>query len=194
MKKMRLYYIAGLLAIAGFILTGCTAAVHVEKDAQADFSKYKTFAWISENNGKKGKANDLEDKSVHDAVSKELQKSSWREVTANPDVLISYDVLIERTTKRESSPVYSPATSRLYFNPYTRRYGTIFYPSQFWGYNDYNVPVREGTLTITVTDAGTDKTIWQGWTTGEVNSRHLTSREISSSVKSIFRKFDIAKK
>jgi len=193
MKKMGLY-LAGVLATAGLILTGCAASVHVEKDATADFSKYKTFAWITENNGKKSKANDLEDKNVHDAVSKELQKSSWREVTNNPDVLISYDVLVERSTKRQSDPVYSQSASRLYFNPYTRRYGTIFYPSQFLGYNDYNIPVREGTLTITVTDAHTDKTIWQGWTTDEVSNRHLTHKELNGSVRSIFRKFDVAKR
>jgi hypothetical protein len=193
MKNTSLF-VCGLLLVAGSLVTGCSTPVHVEKDAGADFSHYRSFAWLSENNGKKSKANDLEDKAVYDAVSKELQKSNWREVITNPDVLISYDVLIERSTRRESNPVYSPATSRLYFNPYTRRYGTIFYPSQFLGYNDYNVPVREGTVTITVTDAKTDKTIWQGWTTDEVNSRHLTSREINSSIKSIFRKFDLAKK
>lgn len=193
MKKMSLF-IWSALSAGLLVLAGCSTPVHVQKDTQADFSRYKTFAWIAENNGKKSKGNDLEDKTVHDAVSKELQKSGWREVTNNPDVLISYDVLIERATRRESNPVYSPATSRLYFNPYTRRYGTIFYPSQFWGYNDYNVPVREGTITITVTDANTDKMIWQGWTTDELNSRRLSNREISNSVKSIFRKFDTAKK
>lgn len=193
MKKMGLY-IAGILAVGALLLTGCAAAVHIEKDAQADLNKYKTFAWINENNGKKSKANGLEDKSVHEAVSRELQKSSWREVNSNPDVLISYDVLVERATKRQTDPVYSQSASRLYFNPYTRRYGTIFYPSQFLGYNDYNVPVREGTLTITITDANTDKTIWQGWTTEQVGSGRLTSKELNSSVKNIFRKLDVAKK
>jgi hypothetical protein len=42
-------------------------------------------------------------------------------------------------------------------------------------------------------DAKTDKTVWQGWTTDEVNSRNLTSKEIQYAVKSIFRKFDVAK-
>lgn len=193
MKKMG-WNLAGVLAVAGLLLTGCAAAVHVEKDKQADFTKYKTFAWISENSGKKGKANDLEEKNVHEAVSKELQKSSWREVTSNPDVLISYDVLVERSSRRQTDPVYSQSFSRLYFNPYTRRYGTIFYPSQFLGYDDYNIPVRQGTLTITVTDARSDKTIWQGWTTDEVRSGRLTRKELGNSVRSIFRKFDVAKR
>ncbi|MEP6748761.1 MAG: DUF4136 domain-containing protein [Bacteroidota bacterium] len=192
--KKTFFCVTGFAITIGFLLAGCAAPVRVEKDKQTDFRKYKTFAWISGNDGKKSKANELEDKNVHDAVSSELQKTSWKEVVNNPDVLISYDVLIERSTRRESNPVYSQATSRLYFNPYTRHYGTIFYPSRYLGYNDYNVPVREGTLTLTMTDANTDKTIWQAWTTGEVNSRRLSHKEIQGIVKSIFRKFDIAKK
>jgi hypothetical protein len=39
-------------------------------------------------------------------------------------------------------------------------------------------------------DARSDKEIWQGWTTQEVDSRVLTKDEIRSSVKSIFRKFN----
>ena len=45
-----------------------------------------------------------------------------------------------------------------------------------------------------MTDAETDKMVWQGWTTDEVNNRNITSKEIQNSVKSIFRKFDVAKK
>jgi hypothetical protein len=42
-------------------------------------------------------------------------------------------------------------------------------------------------------DTKTDKTVWQGWTTDEVNSKNLTSKEIQNSVRSIFKKFDLAK-
>jgi hypothetical protein len=62
------------------------------------------------------------------------------------------------------------------------------------GYDDYAEPIREGTVTITVTDAKTEKTVWQGWTTDQVNSHNLTTKEINNAVKSIFRKFDVAKK
>ena len=43
-------------------------------------------------------------------------------------------------------------------------------------------------------DTKTDKMIWQGWATDEVNNRNLTTNEIENSVRSIFRKFDVAKK
>ncbi|HEU4633088.1 MAG TPA: DUF4136 domain-containing protein [Flavisolibacter sp.] len=110
-----------------------------------------------------------------------------------PDVLLTYDVLVERGVREQNNPVYSEPYTRYYYNPYTRRWMSVYYPSQFLGYDRNQQQVREGTITISLIDAKTDKTIWQGWTTDQVNSRNLTSKEIQNSVKSIFRKFDLAK-
>ena len=79
------------------------------------------------------------------------------------------------------------------YNPYTRRYTTLYYPSEFVGYERDERPIKEGTVTISMIDTKTDKTVWQGWTTDEVNSKNLTTKEIQTSVKSIFKKFDVAK-
>ncbi len=152
------YTYSFLLGVA-LVPPACSPAVHVEKDKYADFSKYKTFAWISSNDGKKGQPNAPEEKNIYMAVSEQLNSRGWKEVKNHPDVLVSYDVLLERTLDTPINKSYSPSESRLYFNPYTRHYGTIFYPSQFNGYKDYNIPMREGTLTVTITDAGTDKAI-----------------------------------
>jgi hypothetical protein len=181
-----------------FLLAGCASAVHVEKDKQTDFTNYKTFAWIDDNNSgeekKDRQTNDLTERRIKEAISQELTKAAgWREVKNRPDVLLSYDVLVEKSLKESSNPVYSRPFTRMVFNPYTRRWTTIYYPSQFVGYETDQQEVKEGTITITMIDARTDKTVWQGWTTDEVNSRNLTSKEIQSSVRSIFKKLDIAK-
>ncbi|MBC7904343.1 MAG: DUF4136 domain-containing protein [Gemmatimonadaceae bacterium] len=185
--------ILGSLIIATFMLVSCSPTAHIEKDSNTDFGKYRTFAWI-DHEKEDGKASGLEGQNVHNAVANELEKIGLREVKSNPDVLVNYDVLVERANRKQSEPVYSQSYSRVFYNPYTRRYGTIYYPSQFLGYENYNVPVREGTLTITMTDAQTDRTVWQGWTTEEVNSRRMTNDEIQSYVKAIMRKFDVARK
>ncbi|MFT3675713.1 MAG: DUF4136 domain-containing protein [Chitinophagaceae bacterium] len=185
---------SGVLALL-LLLAGCAPAAHIEKDDAVDFSQYKTFAWTEKKESSKGnKTNDLAEKKIREAVNKELERSAgWKETTDNPDVLLSYDVLVERSSRRNSDPVYSRPFTRSFYNPYARRFYTVYYPSRFVGYDDYSVPTREGTVTITMADAKTDKTIWQGWSTGEVDSRHLSSKEIQSSVRAIFKKFDVAK-
>lgn len=190
---MKLFGWLGVIAVAGTLLAGCASVAHVEKDDTVNFSKYKTYSWTAESEQGATEQN-LAGRKTRTAIDAELAKQGWREVKRNPDVLVSYDVLVERSEKRATNPVYSRSYMRPFFNPYTRRWGSIYYPSQFLGYDDATRPVREGTLTVTMTDAQTDKMVWQGWTTDEVSSRNLTSKEIQSSVRSIFRKFDVAQR
>ena len=185
----------GGVAVAALVI-GCSAPVHVQKDESVDFSNYKTFSWVektSPDKNEKNKANDLMERKFKDAVTTEMLKQGWRADNKKPDVLVSYDVLVERSSRRGTDPIYSQPFMRTFINPYSGRLYNVYYPSQFMGYDDYAEPVREGTVTITVTDSKTDKTVWQGWTTNEVNSHNLTTKEINSAVKSIFRKFDVAK-
>jgi outer membrane murein-binding lipoprotein Lpp len=195
MKKIQ-SLLLGSVVIFSFVLSGCGPTAHVQKDNTVNFSNYQTYAWsaASDAKGNKGTNNSLTEQAVKDAAGKELSKQGWREVKKNPDVLLNYDVLVEKTTVQQSDPVYTRPFTRSFYNPYYRRFYSVYYPSQFLGYDDRNVPVKEGTITITMTDTDTDKTIWQGWTTNEVDNRHLTDKEVESSVKAIFRKFDVAKK
>lgn len=194
MKHWKLW--SGSLALV-FLLASCASTAHVEKDENTDFSNYKTFAWIDKDGeGKKDKnhSNDLAEQKIRDAVSKELERSSgWKETKNRPDVLLSYDVLVERATAQRSDPVYSRPFVRTFYNPYSRRFVNVYYPSRFAGYDNYDVSTREGTVTISMIDARTEKTVWQGWTTDEVNSKNLSSKEIQNAVRAIFRKFDVAK-
>ncbi len=181
------------LVLPVLLVVSCATPAYVEKDEQADFSRYKSFAWI-DNSNKEGKSrqNEFLKKNVQEAVNAKLQKEGWKEDRNNPDVLLNYDLLVERSTRELRDPVYTQPFSQLFYNPYTRRYGRIFYPSTFLGYDNNTISVREGTLTITMLDAKTDKTVWQGWTTDEVRSRNVTKKEVQTSVNNIFRKFDVA--
>ncbi|HEY0433586.1 MAG TPA: DUF4136 domain-containing protein, partial [Chitinophagaceae bacterium] len=129
----------GSVFVAALLIAGCSAPVHVEKDDNVDFSRYKTFAWVAPDGaGKSDKnhMNDLMERKFKDAVSKELEKQGWRADNRRPDVLVSYDVLVERNTRDESDPVYSRPFTRTFFNPYARRFYNVYYPSQFMGYDD----------------------------------------------------------
>ena len=192
-QKLKLWSVFSIFVV---LLASCGTTAHIEKDDNADFARYKSFKWIDKDGEGKNDANqknDFTEQRIRVAVNKELEKSGWKEVKNRPDVLLSYDVLVERGTIESTNPVYTRPTSRVVFNPYTRRYTTIFYPSQFAGYERDERTIREGTVTISMIDTKTDKTVWQGWTTDEVNSKNLTTKEIQNSVRSIFKKFDVVK-
>ena len=194
---MKYARILSVLALSGLLLAGCSSIAHIEKDETVNFNNYKTYAWAEQRSddttGKSVKVSDLTERTIRNAVNAEMAKTGWRESKTKPDVLLAYDVLVERGIREQNNPVYSQPFTRYFYNAYSRRYVPVYYPSQFLGYDREQQAVREGTITISLIDAKTDKTVWQGWTTDEVNSRNLSSKEIQAGVKSIFRKFDVAK-
>jgi hypothetical protein len=185
MNKLHLKKLAGLSMIVLFAW-GCAATAHIEKDPSTDITAYRTFTWM--NKTAKDKQADLLDRQLKAIVTSEMEKLGFRENKNKPDMLLDYDVLVERSARTQSETLYSQPYFRQYFNPYTRRWGTLYFPSQYMGTETYQVPVNESTLTLTMVDAKNDKTIWQGWTTNIVDSRHLTSKELRNSVRAIVKK------
>jgi len=183
-----------LVGLASMVIAGCANKVYVQRDESADLAKARTYAWVdtkaNENDNRNVTA--FAQQSIQSTVDAQLAKEGWQQVTSNPDVLVSYDILVGRNRVRQSEPVYTQPFTRLYYNPWLRRWGTIYYPSEFIGYDNYLVPVKEGTVTITMTDANTDKTLWQAWTTEDLQDNKLTSAEVDKAVKNIFKKFKTA--
>lgn len=168
------------------LMAACSSPVHVEKSPDVQLSNFKTYAWIQKDSLERRM--ELLDRNLKSSGDLYLEQLGYRAVSSDPDLLIDYDVLVERGTKQRSENVYSQPYFRPFFNPYTRRWGTIYFPSEYMGTQRYPEDVTEGTITITVIDAKTSKTVWQGWSTDEVNSRNMTAREVDHSVKSILKK------
>lgn len=147
-----------LFTVFGLLLAGCSATAFIEKDEAVNFSRYKTFAWLDESDDSSNiKKNSLQETNLRQAVSAELSKSNWREEKKRPDVILKHDILVEKTIKESSNPVFSQGYTRRYYNPYTRRINYIYFPSQLMGYDSNEYQTREGTLTITMIDAKTAK-------------------------------------
>ncbi len=187
----RVQWLTALVAV--MILSSCGRTAYVQKDNDVDFSKIRTYSWVSTQANKetasdKIKNDDLTNRKIRQAIDKNLTAKGWKEVKRNPDVYLVYDVMIEEENKRTTTPVYAQPFTRWFFNPRNRRWVPVFYPSRFMGYDEDIEKVKEGTLTLTLMDADTDKTIWQGWTTSELSGRKLTDKEIESKVKAIVSK------
>lgn len=187
MKKIQ-WMTVTILAV--LVMVSCGRTAYVQKDADVDFSRIKTYSWVTAQANKETasvptKNDDLTNRKIRLAIDKNLAEKGWKEVKKNPDVYLVYDVMIEEENKKVTTPVYSQSFTRWFFNPRNRRWVPVFYPSQFMGYDEDMEKVKEGTLTLTLMDADTDKTIWQGWTTSEMSGRKLTDKQIESKVKAI---------
>lgn len=195
--KRRNLGISSLILIATIVLAGCGVQSYVEKDPSVDLKNYKTFAWINEHgtkreNGKPYK--DFKETYLMELVTKELEKNGWQKAKSNPDVLIDYDIMIEKETRRESDPVYSRSTVRYFYNRYTGRINSVYYPSRYLGENSYTVPYKSGTITINIVDKDSEKLVWQGWAETEVTKKNISKEDMEKIVKSIFKKLDVAKR
>lgn len=168
----------------------CSSPAYVQKDDAANLADYKTYSWAdtrSSQDDDSKRATAYADISIHNAVNSELKKWGWTEVAENPDAFVTYDILVEGSTDIEREPVYSQPYTRYYYNRLRRVWVPVYYPSQFVGYQEYESPVKEGTVTITVIDAKTDKNIWQGWTTERLGQSRITDSDIKRSVRNIFK-------
>jgi hypothetical protein len=181
--------------LVAFVFAGCGVQSYVEKDPSVDLGKYRTYAWISESKGKdkdEKPYKDFQDTYLQELISKELEKSGFVRAKGTPDVLIDYDVMIENEVRERSESVYSRPFVRYFFNPYTGRVNSFYYPSRYMGQNSYDVPYKSGTVTVNIVDNDSQKLVWQGWAETEVTRKRIEKQEMEKIVRSIFRKLDVA--
>jgi hypothetical protein len=191
MTKNFVFLLVALGAIVGS--TGCGISSHIEVARGVDFNNYKTFAWNTDSGITMSSRanNDIVDDNVKNDISSELEKKGWIETDHNPDVLLDYNVMVEKKLGQHTEPVYSYPYSQYYYNPWRRRGGYFYHPSFLQSYHTYNVPFNEATLTVNMIDAKTNKLIWQGSSQQEVNNKNVTSQEAQVGVKSIFKKLNL---
>ena len=188
---MKIRFTSIIFSVVIGTIQSCSTPAHVEKEPGSNLSNYKTYMWVNTMSNEKdapARSTAFADLSIHNAVNEELQRWGWQETDETPDILISYDILVEKNLETQSDPVYTQPYSRIYYNRFTKKYSNIYYPSQFLGYQQsYQVPISEATVTITMMDADNDKKIWQGWTTERLGSARITDLNVRKSVRNIFK-------
>lgn len=191
MKKMK--GLLGMLTM-GIVLVSCGTTAMVQKDNHVDIRKFRTYAWVDastkDTSKHVAKTSDLTDRKIKESIERNLAEQGWKLTKKNPDVLLSYEVDIEKERRNRQTPMYSEPTYRYVYSPYGRRWVPIYYPSELMGYRNSTETVQEHTLTVSLIDAETDKTVWQGWTTIDSNARRMTDKEIDNNVRAIVKKLD----
>lgn len=191
MNKMKWYL--GMLTMV-IVLVSCGTTAMVQKDDNVDIRKYRTYAWVDASTkdtlNHNVKTSDLTDRKIKESIERNLTEAGWKLTKKNPDVLLTYEIDIEKEKRNRQTPVYSQSGYQYVYSPYSRRWIPMYYPSDLIGYRNSTEVVQEHTLTLSLIDAETDKTVWQGWTTVDSNAKRMTDKEIDNNVRAIVKKLD----
>lgn len=165
MRAIKLLAVFSLL-----ILTACSSVyVNTDYDKKANFSQYKTFAYLKTGIDK-AEISDLDKKRILYSLDEALTAKGFTK-SENADLLISFF-----TKERERVDYYN-----------NWGWGWNWGWSPFWGMN-YNIPITstEGTLIIDVIDGKTKELIWQGkgsgYLTQDVDRKDARIKEFVSRI------------
>ncbi|MGE0473619.1 MAG: DUF4136 domain-containing protein [Nitrospirales bacterium] len=177
----------GLISILLLLaVTGCISKVYIDYDKEADFSKYRTYAWAQGTPAK----NQLMDRRIVSAIDEQLTGKGFQMVNTNPDMFVSYHAATTEEVSYSTSSMgygYGPSWGASY-----GRYGGGF---GMWGVGLSTgtatpVTVVKGTLVVDIYGADHKLLLWRG--TGN-DTVHADPEKVENQIREVteemFKKF-----
>ena len=173
-KNVVVLLVALLLLSAGAF----AQKVSVDYDREADFSKYKKYAWAEDVRA----GDSLMHKRIVDAIDDQLTAKGWIRVNPDqsPDAYVLYQVAV-----REEQEVHVWGTG---YGPGWRRGGG--------GTTDVTVErILVGQLVVEIGDAASKQLVWRGKASDTVSDKpEKNAKKIEKAAEKMFKNFPPAKK
>jgi len=160
-----------------FLLASCSMKIQNTYDRQVDFSKYKTFCWMSGCEFKFTAPAYLNDSLIREnlkvAIIEELKAKGLTEDPDNPDLLVGFTI----TVKDEKAIVYHPAEDTpIYIKPLETEKEVINY--------------LRGSLIIGMADSRESRMVWQSHALGYMETNpDLTEKNIRKVIKTVLKNY-----
>jgi hypothetical protein len=171
-------------AAAATLIVGCAstpAEPHTMREAQADFSTYRTFGWHavpgSEGGGKPAS---IVDGYIRTAIARELNGKGYVEAPAGtaPDIVIAYE---------------GASAEKLKSNPFRIGIGVGSYSSSGGGSVGVGSPgtkkVKEGSLVVHAIDPARETEVWRGSIERELGKEGVQPAVVQGAVSELMRDF-----
>ncbi|MAI79880.1 MAG: hypothetical protein CL917_13120 [Deltaproteobacteria bacterium] len=161
-----------------------------DRDPNADFTRYRTFAWVGPAplaRAKQGTVTGsfvsaLDDQRLRRAVDRALQSRGYTLITdtEKADLVVAYSVGTEDKVRVHQTP------SSMTVYPYPGRYR---YGSWYTGSTVNVQQYTEGTLTLEVYDRRTEQAVWVGWASRRLSRKDDSQKIINEAVSKILSGF-----
>lgn len=183
-----------VVASAMLILGGCASAPEVRSafDRSADFTQYKTFAFVSPLGTDRGGYQSIVSQELKADTQREMEARGMRLDTRAPQLLINFNAELNDKVRVSTRPAPTFGMGMGMGGYYGYRAGIY---SAWPMYADQTVVTqyKEGTLNIDVVDAARKQLVWEGVVTGSVTEKDLDNlpAAINTAVLAAFAKYPI---
>ena len=154
-------WILGVVALV--LLAGCATGPRIttEADPEADFSRYRTFAFYSplaiEPEGYSSATSDR----MKSAVRAQMEARGYVYTTDRPDLWVN----INAYTQRQTDVTVVPEVDYAYYYSYRAR---GYYVVPYWRDRTDVYRYTEGTINVDIIDAARNRLVWEGIAVGRV--------------------------
>lgn len=179
---------AWLVALCGLaLLAGCATGprISTEADPEADFSRYRTFAFYSPLAIEKEGYSSAMSERMKAAARAQMESRGYRFVAENPDLWVN----INAYTQRRTDVTTMPTVDYAYYYSYRAR---AYYAVPFWRDEAQVYRYTEGTLNVDIVDVARNRLVWEGIAVGRVsNTKDPAQRDarIDSTMADIFAQY-----
>lgn len=175
------------------LLSGCSA-VRVDYDPAANFSDYKSFAWLPaqvKTNGNPLHKSSLTDKRIQQSIEAAFAERGIFRKAGNPDFLVGYHYFVEKKTRQVPNSYGSPFMGGWGwgFRPWGWGWGMPFYGGGFRTYTTERYDA--GTLVVDIVDAQTRDLVWRGSFEQAISNPAQLTRQLSRQVAKIMDKYPV---
>ena len=164
---------------------------NVDFDKSVDFTSFHTFQFLPNPEGALANANELMDRRVQDMIRQHLVDQGLKEVSENPDLVVSYDASTKENQVLNTTGM-GPGMM-VGMGPRWGRFGGV---GMAGGMATTTVSTfTEGTLVIDAFTPDPKKMVWRGMAEESVSDNpEKTTKNIEKSLDKLFKKWDKIKK
>ncbi len=154
-------WIVALLGLA--LLAGCATGPRIatEADPEADFSRYRSFAFYSPLAIEKHGYSSALSERMKAAARREMEARGYVFTSDRPDLWVN----INAYTQRRTDVTTMPTVDYAYYYSYRAR---AYYAVPFWRDQAHVSRYTEGTVNIDLVDVERNRLVWEGVAVGRV--------------------------
>ena len=156
-------FVTGLIMSLA-LLAGCASSpkIHSLMDKDADFSRYKTYAFAQQLGTAGGGYSSLVTKYLRTSITRELDKRGYQQ-SSEPDLIVNFYVQRQEKVQVRTSP-----SSSAYRHGYYGYRAGVYSPWPHYASETRVTQYSEGTLNVDLVDARQRQLVWEGVAVGRV--------------------------